>query len=83
MHLGVNLRKFIHSFTHQEDQDSPAVDVFVYQYCKLFGSQGPEYAVSLQFRDFLMYRRDHCDSDTEKHYYKTCLKVALSLSTSW
>ena len=78
MHLGINLRKaFIQKPASQEDHDNTAVDTFVYEFCKLFGSQGPEYACNIQFKDFLMYRREESDG-TKKLYYNACLEVSLA-----
>ncbi len=83
MHLGINLRKaFIQRLSsirleiHNGDSESTAVDTFVYEFCKLFGASGPEYAVGVQFQDFLAYRSD--ENDDKQLYYQACLDVNLA-----
>ena len=70
MHLGINLRK---AFLDTEEL-SHNVDTLVYEFCKLFGRCGPEYACGVSFNDFLHLKI----STTENaEYYQTCLKVHL------
>ena len=74
MHLGVNLRR---AFVTAQTGWQEAIDTFVYEFCKLFGSHAtPEYAVHIQFQDFLRYRISQMDDN--QAYYQTCLNVSLS-----
>ena len=87
MHLGLNLRK---AFIQQKDntltvetgmQNNSKLDVFIHEFCKLFGSHGtPEYAVGcVQFSDFLSYKVHQSDAGShEQLYYRSCLSVTLS-----
>ena len=74
MHLGVNLRK---AFVTAEVGSQETSDTFIYEFCKLFGNNGsPEYAVHVQFQDFLSY----CSSlmDEKQLYYQACLNISLA-----
>ena len=77
MHLGVNLRKAFLSV--EELIDSP-VDAFVYEFAKLFGTQGvKEYGVGvLQFPDFLETCQLSEDCEDMVSYYKKCSEIRLS-----
>ena len=74
MHLGANLRK---AFVTAQAGWQEAIDTFVYEFCKLCGSHAtPEYAVHVQFQDFLSYRISQMDDN--QAYYQACLNVSLS-----
>ena len=77
MHLGVNLRKAFLSGT-DVDERHHRVDVFVHEFCKLFGRTGvPEYACGvLSFPDFMQLKVSITE-DEERTYYEACLKVNL------
>ena len=56
MHLAINLRKAFLKQVINEGATDSAVDNFVYEFCKLFGTHGsPEYAIGMQFHDFLTH----------------------------
>ena len=74
MHLGANLRK---AFVTAQAGWQEAIDTFVYEFCKLFGSHAtPEYAVHVQFQDFLSYCISQMDDN--QAYCQACLNVSLS-----
>ena len=80
MHLGVNLRRaFLNGIRCVASTDSSStqpkdhpVDVFVHEFCKLFGRHGvPEYGLGvLAFPHFL-------EQPSENMYYQICAKVRL------
>lgn len=85
MHLGINLRKaFLNGIAQDSlpgtsyDRERHPVDVFVHEFCKLFGKFGcPEYGCgAINFPDFLaiMLRSDSKQSST---YYNLCASVTL------
>ena len=88
MHLGTNLRKAfldgiraLHNQPCENGQrDYHTVDVFVHEFCKLFGKQGvPEYGCGvLTFPDFLALKLE--DSSLNKNsqlYYSACASTTL------
>ena len=88
MHLGVNLRKaFLNGLVTDNEADGTndrkyhQVDVFVHEFCKLFGKHGvPEYTSGVvSFPDFLelMKAADSSLSEVDRIYYQSCISVGL------
>ena len=84
MHLGCNLRKAFISETNVvctgEFREYHSVDVFVHEFCKLFGRYGvPEYAYgATKFLDFLNIMSEETSLTAEiASYYKSCANVVL------
>ena len=83
MHLGCNLRKAFLDGTKlvsSGTREYHSVDVFVHEFCKLFGRYGvPEYAYgATKFLDFLNIMSEDSDiSAADITYYKSCIDVVL------
>ena len=84
MHLGCNLRKAFLDGTNNLSsggtREYHSVDVFVHEFCKLFGHYGvPEYAYgATKFPDFLnIMSVDLSLTDEVTSYYKSCINVVL------
>ena len=84
MHLGCNLRKAFISETNVVSSNGTreyhSVDVFVHEFCKLFGRYGvPEYAYgATKFLDFLSIMSvDPSLTPEVTSYYRSCMSVVL------
>ena len=86
MHLGVNLRKAFLSGVAQTsatsascDRERHPVDVFVHEFCKLFGKSGcPEYGCgAVKFPDFLAIMSCDTNEKLSSTYYNLCASVTL------
>ena len=88
MHLGINLRKaFLSGIATESEEDNESrkyhrVDKIVYEFCKLFGTNGvPEYTLGVQsFPDFLELMTTELKSDFSEeqlNYYHACYKLTL------